>query len=584
MKFEYLVSLTIIILALFVSAFLTVQALSEADIVYPVAELGGCKDKTACLRYCDDPKNIDACIAFAERHNLMSQEEIAHAKKFKDIAAQGGPGGCKTKAECESYCEDVNNIEECLAFAEQRGFLPEDELREARQVAKAIREGAELPGGCRSKQECEAYCSDTAHIEQCIAFAEKAGFMDPEEVKMVRKVLPLMVRGETPGACKSKEQCEAYCEDDAHFDECLVFAEKAGFIAPEEIELARKTGGKGPGGCRGREECETYCNTPENQQQCFAFAKEHGILREEDLAQIKDGVSRLKGAFGEAPPEVKVCLDERLGTNIIAQIESGELLPGPDIGERVRACFDEFMPDPFENIPPEVKSCVSEKDSTIFEKVKSGDLRHNEVEAIFRGCFEQMYREGGGPGFEGGPPASGSFDPLDALNRAVPEVRECIHNRIDPGFLESVRKGEAEAPELKGIVKLCYEQLGVPLPTSGGSTEPRERFDEHTQMMPGSDFSGQVEQCKQKLFGSDFQQRIQKGELTIADMQSRIETCVRESFAPPPVESFPQNHALPEFESFKEQSREFESLPKISPELLPESTIFEQKTTEGVAQ
>ncbi len=41
------------------------------NISYPVAELGSCADKTACKTYCDKPANIDACLSFAEKNNLM---------------------------------------------------------------------------------------------------------------------------------------------------------------------------------------------------------------------------------------------------------------------------------------------------------------------------------------------------------------------------------------------------------------------------------------------------------------------------------------------------------------------------------
>ena len=51
-----------------------------ANIQYPVKELGNCKDEAACKAYCDKPKNMKACIDFAEKNNLMSKEEVERLK------------------------------------------------------------------------------------------------------------------------------------------------------------------------------------------------------------------------------------------------------------------------------------------------------------------------------------------------------------------------------------------------------------------------------------------------------------------------------------------------------------------------
>src|SRR3989344_5759140 len=67
---------------------------------------------------------------------------------------------------------------------------------------------AEL-GNCQSKEECEVYCKDGAHIEECIAFAEAAGFMSQEELEDAKRVAPLMARGEMPGGCRPREEGEA---------------------------------------------------------------------------------------------------------------------------------------------------------------------------------------------------------------------------------------------------------------------------------------------------------------------------------------------------------------------------------------
>ena len=115
----------------------------------------------------------------------MSKEEISKARAFAQ--SKNRPGNCKNKEECEAYCEDIKNIDSCLSFAEENGFIGATELKEAKQVVKALKEGANLPGGCKNKKECEAYCENTDHIEECVAFAEKAGFMSGSELEEAKK-------------------------------------------------------------------------------------------------------------------------------------------------------------------------------------------------------------------------------------------------------------------------------------------------------------------------------------------------------------------------------------------------------------
>ncbi|MBI2577754.1 MAG: hypothetical protein HYV77_02825, partial [Candidatus Wildermuthbacteria bacterium] len=225
---------------------------------------------------------------------------------------------------------------------EKAGFLEGDELKEAKQIVKALEAGVTLPGGCRQKEECEAYCEDEANTEECFNFAVAAGFIAPEEVEDAKKVLPLMKAGKMPGGCKSKESCEAYCTKDENVEECVTFFTEAGFMTAEDAKVFRKTGGKGPGDCKSKEECENFCNNPDNQQVCFDFAKEHGLISEEELKKMEEGMEGLKKGLEESPAEIKECLEAKIGTEILEKIVAGTLMPGQEIGDQVRSCFDEF--------------------------------------------------------------------------------------------------------------------------------------------------------------------------------------------------------------------------------------------------
>ena len=395
LKFNFIIAAGIAAAAIFVFYAFAVNAVSEEDIIFPVVELGNCKDKGECKAYCSDSSRMDACVRFAEKHNLISAEEASRVKKFSAAGARG-PGGCVSADSCESYCNDISHIDECLAFAEKTGILPPDELAEARKVQAALAAGAALPGGCRNKDECDAYCENPDHMEECITFAEAAGFIPPDELEEARKVLAAVKKGAKPPPCRGRaecdaycaepdnfescitfaeaaglippeeiedakkmlialkkgvkpppcggrEACDAYCGEENHFNECLDFAEAAGFIAPEEVEMARKTGGKGPGNCKGREECEAFCQDPANQEICFNFAKEHGLLSEDDLRRMEEGKQQILQMVDNAPAEVRTCLE---GIIDVEGIRSGNVMPKEDMGDSIKACFEQFMPKP----------------------------------------------------------------------------------------------------------------------------------------------------------------------------------------------------------------------------------------------
>lgn len=378
---------------LFVGIGIAAFALSESDITYPVAELGNCKTEAACKTFCDKPQNIEVCVAFAERYNLLSPEELARAKAF--LVAGEGPGGCSTPQGCENYCNDASHMEECITFASDHNLIPPGELGEAKKVLAALKRGVKLPGGCAKKSECEAYCSEPNHMEECITFAEAAGFIPPEELADAKKMLAAIKNGAKPPPCRGKAECDAYCQKPDNFEACLTFAEAAGLIAPEELEgakmalvaikkgvkppscrgkeecdaycsehmeeciafaeaagmmtpedaaMARKTGGKGPGNCKGKEECEQFCQNPENQETCFNFAKEHGLISDEELQNMEEGLRQMQEALSQAPPEVRECLAQAVGQDVLDKIVAGEPVMSRDLGDKMRQCFEQMMP------------------------------------------------------------------------------------------------------------------------------------------------------------------------------------------------------------------------------------------------
>ncbi|MDP3052448.1 MAG: hypothetical protein Q8N22_00635 [bacterium] len=368
-----------------------------ADIQYPVKELGNCQDKTSCKTYCDKPENTEACVSFAEKNNLMSKDEIDTAKKFVASGSKG-PGGCAGKDACETYCDNISHIDECVSYAEKNNLMPPKNLAQAKQVQAAIARGVKPPP-CKNKKECDSYCEDPNNMEKCVTFGVEAGFIQGKELEDSQKMLAALKRGVKPPpckgkeacdqycgepnnmevctnfaieagfmtdqekadsqkmlaaikqgikppACKGKEACDAYCSQDAHFEECTKFAEAAGFISKEDAVMVRKTGGKGPGGCKSKNECDTFCNNPNNQETCFNFGKENGMIPEADLKQMEQGKQQFKETLNQAPQAVLECLNSQLGTDIMEKFKSGTVMPPREIGNQMRTCFEKGMGQP----------------------------------------------------------------------------------------------------------------------------------------------------------------------------------------------------------------------------------------------
>jgi len=405
MRTKYFIAFVVLNFAVACSLLLIAKALADPDsdkadnklnVQYPVAELGNCRDEAACRAYCDKTENIKLCLGFAEKHNLMPKEEIEAARKFAALGR--GPGGCKTKESCDEFCGNILNIDECVSFAEKNGLMPKDELEEAKKVQAAIKKGVKPPS-CRNKKECDLYCESADHMEECLAFAEAAGFMEPKELEDAKKVLSAVRKGVKPPPCRGKEECDVYCgnpdnmeacltfaeaagfmtgqelEDskkmlgalrkgvkppkcrgkeecdiycatEEHFEECANFAEAAGFMSAKDAEMARKTKGKGPGGCRGKEECDAFCNNPDNQETCFNFAKKYGLIPEEDLRRMEENKQKLQETLNQAPAEVSECLNASLGSEMIDKLKSGAVMPPKEVGDKMRGCFEKMARPP----------------------------------------------------------------------------------------------------------------------------------------------------------------------------------------------------------------------------------------------
>ncbi len=350
---RWLIAAPAIIAALLIAG--SASALSVFDIEFPIAELGNCADKTACKAYCADPENQTACLEFANKFGINQSSAgpkttvrdegnqgggINVAKAKAAIAEDGGPGQCGSFEKCGEFCGQAVNAQTCAEYGTKHDLFNGQQKEEARKVGEALRGGAKLPGGCRDRESCEKTCSDPSTLaiaKECIQFARAANLENAGDLDKAEKSLnSLDSRDNSIG--NDFRKCQKP-KDEATLKKCIDFAEKNGFISPEEAALVRKTGGKGPGGCFG-EECRTYCNGEDHAEECQRFAEENGLVTAEQKQQREEGKQAIRNSLQNAPADVKECLTGTVGAEKIQGLLSGNGQPTQSLGSAIRQCFE----------------------------------------------------------------------------------------------------------------------------------------------------------------------------------------------------------------------------------------------------
>ncbi len=399
---KYFLSFSIIISAVIFSFVITNTTAAQnstssddfSNLTYPITELGGCKDRNACKIYCDNSANTAACINYAEQKNLLSQEDLKVAKSFI-AGGSKGPGSCTGKKECQAYCEDKNHIDECVSYAEDKGLMSGQELQKAKKVQAAIKKGVKFPS-CNTKKECDAYCEDSGHMEECITFAQEAGLLSNEELQNTQKVLTAVKQGVKPPACKGKDACDIYCAEVSHADECVNFAVAAGIVTGDEARIIKETGGKGPGGCKNKSECNSYCSNDANRESCMAFATAHNIPQPQQPGQPGQGggsgpnqsqgfnPGSGQGGSGQNNPNPVKCIEdcENVGNTCISQVDNGQKQVCEDNNRNCNENCNKNVCQDVDGVPRSVTAC----NSCFTQCVASGMPCWNNAVAIDSAC------------------------------------------------------------------------------------------------------------------------------------------------------------------------------------------------------
>jgi hypothetical protein len=262
-------------------------------------------------------------------------------------------------------------------------------------------------------------------MEECINFAIEADMVSQQEKEKAQNMLVVIKQGITPPACKGEQECQKYCAQESHLEECIKFGEATGMMNAEDVVMLRKTGGKGPGGCVSKEACQIFCDDPNNSEICFQFGKENGLIPAEDLKKMEEGQQKMKDSFGQMPEEVLSCLNSLVGADMVEKIKSGAVMPNQKFGESIGKCFQQSnsqgkMPDKqgqvnsgdVNNMPGDMRDCLrAQIGEDGLNKIQSGNVDDPNLIEKAKPCFDKYGQQGrSGENFQ---PGSGTVNPGD---------------------------------------------------------------------------------------------------------------------------------------------------------------------------
>lgn len=211
------------------------EAAKKYNINFPIAELGGCEDISACKAYCSNEAKREQCTSFAKKKGFYKERQ-----KDEGLIKQAeNELGCDSETSCRSICEKEENIDKCQSFAQKYGL---GDGPKGNPKDRGLLEKAKTILGCDSETSCRSVCENPANQEKCSNFASQTGLGGG-----VRKV--------GPGGCNSEESCKSFCEN--NIEECKKFG------GPPE---GAGGGRQGPGGCNSEESCNAYCQS--NPEEC----------------------------------------------------------------------------------------------------------------------------------------------------------------------------------------------------------------------------------------------------------------------------------------------------------------------------
>lgn len=435
-------------------------------------------------------------------------------------------GDCADKTACKAYCDNAEHQEECRAFAEKHGFgVSRREVDDT--LRKLDTDGG--PGNCATDAKnpvraCKKYCDNVAHIEECVAYAEEHSLMDGHKLEEAKKVLSALKRGvKLPPQCKDAESCKETCEDPKDIKTaraCFDFGKEAGLLPPdisiEQAEKAFKALEEGTGPFKSFAEMRQCDNPPSDDimQKCIEFAAQAGFMSPQEAEIVKKTGGKGPGdCRGKAQCET-YCKEH--GDECFAFAEQHGLIR-PEDKERMKEGV-ERMKEALAHAPEEVQVCVKGALPELEAVLAGQKIPSPQIGQAIQKCFESHFgNQSGGPGGES-----------NGIPNFPPEVARCLEEKLGANFSEELKKGPPSR-ELEEKMRSCFERMGGPREGhdgedgQGGLLESKP-FKEGVQNMP--EFPPEVKKCLEKNMGENFVEEFKNGPPS-QEIEAEIRACFK---------------------------------------------------------
>ncbi len=191
----------------------------------------GCTSMETCRAVCEQDQT--KCEAFAKKHGisqeppkeLQIQEQQRKVQMLKNAREDLG---CTSMESCKNICE--KNPERCMAFAKKHGFDRNNRQTEEARQDNGQYEGSSSGRGpairppCANDESCKRYCVE--HPDECPGYQGKPGFTPAggEFRSPTGGSFGTSSSGFVgPTGCRTEEECKAYCQTNP--DKCPGFKE-----------------------------------------------------------------------------------------------------------------------------------------------------------------------------------------------------------------------------------------------------------------------------------------------------------------------------------------------------------------------
>lgn len=188
--------------------------------VYPIADLGNCRDTKECTYYCNIPANAPACwsyMTYVQKKAVLGETSSKSALLKKELFPIAELGNCASTSACKQYCDLTEHQTACRNFAKKKGLLKPTPTT---SNDKFLEEAKKLLG-CTSFQTCKALCYKPENQQKCRTMLKQMNqpkpsqSQTPQRTQMMQKPSSLQIK------CTNNRECYEYCLK--HTKECPGF-------------------------------------------------------------------------------------------------------------------------------------------------------------------------------------------------------------------------------------------------------------------------------------------------------------------------------------------------------------------------